>query len=237
MHTKQIVLLLLIVTTFACIFAFALITPKADQPVIYYFKVLNANVLGLSTSTQTPTTPTPSLPTNSVLYHEPTLSATCIKKLLDSKSSQAAGNEQAFVDFSKQYNIDSAFVLGIFNAESTMGTAGVALHTHSIGNETCEQSIRDDSQKCYKVERTIGGVKKTYYYKISPTWKEGIEHIYKVLSSGSNFIKGGRTTIEEIAPWFVIGKAQKDLTSAESAEVNTWILNVKEIYDKYPQAC
>jgi hypothetical protein len=235
MHTNKLAIILISLIVFLGVFTFALTTPQADKSVIYYFKFLNASIIDKST-TATTVTPTP-VTANTILYHEPAMSAECINKLLASKSSPAVGNGQVFVDFSKQYNIDSAFILGVFNAESSMGTAGVAVHTRSIGNETCPSSIREDSQQCYKQERIIDGEKRTFYYKISPSWKDGIEHIYKFFTSGSYYVTAGNSTIDTVAPWYVEGKANKDLTSAESGRVQDWIKNVKTIYDKYPQSC
>jgi hypothetical protein len=62
------------------------------------------------------------------------LDASEIQAILQSYNSPAVGYEYAFIQGSEKYGIDSAYVLAMFIHESTAGTRGVAVTTHSVGN-------------------------------------------------------------------------------------------------------
>jgi len=64
----------------------------------------------------------------------PSLSAAQVNSLLAEKNSPATGTGSVFESESSRTGIDDAIALAFFWQESNFGTAGVAVHTKSMGN-------------------------------------------------------------------------------------------------------
>jgi hypothetical protein len=119
----------------------------------------------------------------------PTISAAQIDSVLASYGSPAAGSGRDFYNLGVEYGIDPAYALAFFIHESSAGTAsgwaGIKADgssTHNIGNIICA-----GYSSCYNRFRDY------------PSWAEGIEDWYKLIST--EYINGRSAyTVEQIIP-------------------------------------
>src|SRR6266568_724818 len=99
---------------------------------------------------------------------KPTLTVAFINAVLASYHSPAAGKGRALYNYGVQYGIDPAFALAFFLHESTMGTAGEARTTLSLGNLRCIPA-----RPCIDQDR--GG------YTQMNSWEDGFLQWYKLI--------------------------------------------------------
>jgi hypothetical protein len=112
----------------------------------------------------------------------PTISVAQIESVLAQYGSPAAGKGQALFDLGVRYGINPAYALAFFVHESGCGTKGVARSTRSIGNI-----------------RWTPGYDNFEGYRIYPTWEEGMEDWYRLITD--LYINGwGLRTVEQIVP-------------------------------------
>jgi hypothetical protein len=137
----------------------------------------------------------------------PSLSASKIDQILTNAGSPAAGSGADFVLDSAQYNIDDSVALAFFHHESSYGTAGAAVQTHSIGNIICTPGY-----SC------IGR------FRAYSSWADGIDDWYKLIS-GPAYAGGGLTTLDQIIPKYAPasdGNSESSYISAVQSDINTW---------------
>jgi hypothetical protein len=137
----------------------------------------------------------------------PSLSAAKIDQILSLAGSPAAGTGQTFYDDSVKYNIDDADALGFFHHESSFGTAGEAVKTHSIGNIKCTAGY-----SCIDGFRAYG------------SWSAGIDDWYKLIS-GPVYVGGGLNTVAQITQKYAPvsdGGDPPSYTAAVESDVQSW---------------
>jgi hypothetical protein len=137
----------------------------------------------------------------------PSLSASKIDTILSSAGSPAAGSGQEFVLGSATYDIDDAYALAWFHHESSYGTSGAAVQTHSIGNIICTAGY-----KC------IGR------FRAYSSWSEGIDDWYQLIS-GPYYVGQGLTTLDRIIPKYAPagdGNDPQKYIAAVEGDVQTW---------------
>ncbi|HET8912527.1 MAG TPA: glucosaminidase domain-containing protein [Ktedonobacteraceae bacterium] len=115
---------------------------------------------------------------------KPTLSVARINQIMAAYHSPAAGKGQTMYDLGVKYGIDPAVALAFFLHESTMGTAGEARITYSLGNIRCTQGFPCPDGY-------------THY----PSWEVGFEQWYKLMRN-LYIAQWGKTTFETIIPTY-----------------------------------
>ena len=112
----------------------------------------------------------------------PTLAASFVNQVLAAAHSPAQGTGQTLHDLSKQYGIDDAYALAVFQHESQFGTSGMARLTHSLGNIRCSVGYQ-----CVKG------------YRAYSSWAAGYQDWYQLIHS--LYIDTWHlTTVEQIIP-------------------------------------
>jgi hypothetical protein len=136
----------------------------------------------------------------------PTVNATLINRVLAAYHSPAAGKGQVLYDDGVKYEIDSVFALAFFLHESTFGTAGVALVTHSLGNIRCTPHY----PSCFQG------------YRMYTSWEDSFLDWYNLIRDV--YIPSGLTTVDQIVPVYAPA-TENDvyayITAVEHA-VDTW---------------
>ena len=138
----------------------------------------------------------------------PSLSAAKIDSILAAAGSPARGLGYEFTLDSATYDIDSAYALGFYHHESSFGTSGIAVQTHSLGNIRCS-----DGYSC------IGG------FRAYPSWQAGIDDWFKLIS-GPAYVGGGLTTLSQIIPKYA--PASENDPSAYIAAVQSDVTNWRQ---------
>lgn len=103
-------------------------------------------------------------PANGTVTGAPSLPPAFLNQVLKQAKSPAQGTGQALYELSKQYQIDDAYALAFFKAESQYGTTGVARVTRSLGN------IR-----CAGYAHCISG------YRAYTSWQQGYQDWYQLI--------------------------------------------------------
>jgi hypothetical protein len=111
-----------------------------------------------------------------------TICPAMINRVLSAYGSPVAGQGQAVYDLSNQYGVNAAFALAFFCHESSCGTAGAAVATHSWGNIVC----------------TPGWSSCIGRFRAYPTFLDGLQD-YLVLLTQAYFPRG-LTTVDRIIP-------------------------------------
>lgn len=115
---------------------------------------------------------------------KPTLSVARINQIMAAYHSPATGKGQTLYDLGVKYGIDPAVALAFFLHESTMGTAGEARVTFSLGNIRCTQGFPCPDG-----------------YSHYPSWEVGFEQWYKLIRN-LYIAQMGKTTFETIIPTY-----------------------------------
>ncbi len=126
----------------------------------------------------------------------PSLSAAFVDRVLVAHHSPAAGTGWALYTLSVRYGIDDAVALAFFWHESTFGTRGEAVVTHSLGNLRCIAGAA-----CIDQDR--GG------YAAFPDWPAGYAAWYALIA-GPLYVGAGRTTVETIIPRYAPSRDGND---------------------------
>lgn len=131
----------------------------------------------------------------------PTISPKYIDKILSNAGSPAAGTGQWLYFFGLRYGIDPVYALAFFQKESSFGTRGVAVSTHSLGN------IRSGPNS----------------YQSYPSYIDGYEAWYSLIKHG--YVEQRKlTTVGQIVPVYapsVENDSDKYITDIENA-VSNW---------------
>lgn len=187
----------LMAVTFSAVLLSAAIFQRPGEPqLVNYFggKVYDVQVGGNLANTwqgNQPMKPKVTIPLHPGPYSvlgKPTLNVDFINRVLAAYGSPAAGKGQALYDLGIKYQIDPAFALAFFLHESTMGTAGEARATRSLGNLRCIPNA-----DC--VDQDRGG------YASFPTWEAGFEAWYKLIRN-LYVAQLGLTTVDQIIPTY-----------------------------------
>jgi hypothetical protein len=111
----------------------------------------------------------------------PSLSPDFINQTLASASSPAAGTGQALYDLSRQYHIDDAYALAVFQKESSFGKYGAGFENHALGNIVCAGYP------------TCNGRFRSY-----ARWSAGYDDFYQLITT--EYVARGLSTVETITP-------------------------------------
>jgi hypothetical protein len=137
----------------------------------------------------------------------PSVDVDLINRVLAHYHSPAAGKGETLYNDGLQYGIDPAFALAFFMHESTFGTKGVAMVTHSLGNIRATQGyLQYDGYRRYH------------------NWEEGFEDWYRLIA---NLYVGrwGLYTVDQIIPVYAPSSDNNDegayILAVENA-VDTW---------------
>ncbi len=137
----------------------------------------------------------------------PTITTTQINHILERYHSPASGKGEALYDYGKQFGIDPAYALAFFMHESTFGTQGMAVHTHSLGNI-----------------RALAGQPAYHGYRYYATWELGFEDWYRLISQ-QYVSQWGLSTVDQIIPVYAPADDNNDeaayIQSVKNA-VDTW---------------
>lgn len=129
-----------------------------------------------------PPIPGPSKPGSYEVTGSPSISVRQIEVVLAQYGSPAVGQGAALHEAGMRHGIDPAYALAFFVHESSCGTKGVARSTRSIGNI-----------------RWTKGYDNFEGYRSYPTWQEGIEDWYRLISD--LYIEGWNLrTVDAIVP-------------------------------------
>lgn len=189
--------------------------PGGPQLVNYFGgKVYDVQVGGALATTQLhpsgPLPPKVPIPTNAGPYSvigKPTITVDFINRVLASYNSPAAGKGQALYNLGVKYNIDPAFALAFFLHESTMGTAGEARTSLSLGNLRCIPN--------YKCQDG---------YAWFNTWEDGFNAWYALIRN-LYVDYWGRITVDQIIP--------KYAPTADNNNEAAYISSVKHTLDTW----
>ena len=143
-----------------------------------------AVINGSPSDNGTAAAPPASAPGSHSVQGAPTITVNKIEQVLQTYHSPAAGKGQALYDLGVKYGIDPAYALAFFIHESSAGTKGIAVTTHSLGN------IR------YTSDSGFGNYQGFRQY---PSWEAGMEDWYKLIS-GLYIKSWGLQTVEAIVP-------------------------------------
>jgi hypothetical protein len=137
----------------------------------------------------------------------PTIDVAQINLVLAHYHSPASNKGQALYDYGQEYGIDPAFALAFFMHESSFGTRGIAVKTHSLGN------IRATAG-----HPSYGG------YRYYETWEAGFEDWYRLISQ-QYVSQWGLSTVDQIIPVYAPAADNNNevvyIQSVEKA-VDTW---------------
>ncbi|GHO93041.1 hypothetical protein KSF_030890 [Reticulibacter mediterranei] len=152
------------------------------------------------------------------LVGRPSISASFINEVLIACHSPAHGKGQTLYDLGVQYGIDPAWPLAFFLHESSCGTQGMAVITHSLGNlrcfsgSVCVNTVGNScqpGQSCYAFFRS---------------WEQGFEAWYQLI--GNYYIKQrGLTTIARVIPVYAPAADDNDESAyirAVTSSVAAW---------------
>ena len=109
------------------------------------------------------------------------LSPDLMNQVLSLAGSPAAGTGQALYDLSREYRIDDAYALAVFEKESSFGKYGAASQNHALGNIVCAGYP------------TCNGRFRWY-----PSWSAGYADFYRLISQ--EYVARGLSTVETITP-------------------------------------
>jgi len=160
---------------------------SAQPATTYYFAPASTATvvpLAIPVSTATVTSPiTDSASSNEgklFLQTKPTITVDVIRRVLKEKKSPAIAEAQFIYDMGVQYGVNPAVCLAFFIVESQAGTLGVARFTRGVGNI-----------------RALKGEDHYQGYRRYDTWREGIKHLYDLIS-GPHYMGEGRLTVDRI---------------------------------------
>ena len=111
----------------------------------------------------------------------PSLFPDFINRTLAAAGSPAAGTGQALYDLSREYQIDDAYALAVFEKESSFGKYGAGFENHALGNIVCAGYP------------TCNGRFRSY-----ASWSAGYEDFYQLITT--EYVTHGLTTVETITP-------------------------------------
>lgn len=147
-----------------------------------------------------------SLSSSSSILGRPSLSVAFVNRVLSAYSSPAAGLGSVLYADSLTYGIDDLYALGFFWHESSMGKAGMARSTHSLGNIRCTPGW-----SC------IGG------YRSYATWAAGFDDWFRLIST--EYLPRGLSTIASIIPVYAPSADHNDehaYIAAVLSAVSAW---------------
>ncbi len=161
-------------------------------------------------SSAAPATPAgslaPGVASSSSILGRPSLSVAFVNRVLSAYHSPAAGLGSVLYADSLTYGIDDAYPLAFFLHESSMGNAGMATSTHSLGNIRCTPGW-----SC------IGG------YRSYPTWAAGFHDWFHLMIS--EYLPRHLSTVPTIIPVYAPSADHNDehaYIAAVLSAVSAW---------------
>ncbi len=138
----------------------------------------------------------------------PSLSADFLNRVLASAGSPAAGTGQALADLSRQYHIDDAYALAVFQKESSFGRSGAGFQDHALGNIVCAGYP------------TCNGRFRSY-----ASWGAGYADFYQLITT--EYVVRGLSTVETITP--VYAPSQENDTGLYIQQVRQSMLAFRRV--------
>jgi len=161
-------------------------------------------------SSAAPATPAgslaPGVVSSSSILGRPSLSVAFVNRVLSAYHSPAAGLGSVLYADSLTYGIDDAYPLAFFLHESSMGNAGMATSTHSLGNIRCTPGW-----SC------IGG------YRSYATWADGFHDWFRLMIS--EYLPRHLSTVPTIIPVYAPSADHNDehaYIAAVLSAVSAW---------------
>lgn len=136
----------------------------------------------------------------------PSLSPDFINQTLAFAGSPAAGTGQALYDLSRQYHIDDAYALAVFQKESLFGQYGAGFENHALGNIVCAGYPACNGR-----------------FRSYPSWEAGYQDFYQLLTR--EYVSRGLDTVETITP--VYAPASENNTALYIQQVRTSFLELR----------
>jgi hypothetical protein len=154
-----------------------------------------------------PKKPIPANPGPYSILGKPTITVDFMNQVLASYNSPAAGKGKTLYDYGVKYGIDPVYALAFFLHESTMGTAGEARVSKSLGNLRCipNHVCRDG-------------------YAWFDTWEQGFEAWYKLMRN-LYVAQWGLITVDQIIPTYAPTadhNDEKGYIAALKHAIDTW---------------
>ena len=143
----------------------------------------------------------------------PSLSPGFINQTLASASSPAAGTGQDLYDLSKQYHIDDAYALAVFEKESSFGKYGAGFEDHALGNIVCAGYP------------TCNGRCRSY-----ASWSAGYADFYQLITT--EYVARGLSTVETITP--VYAPSSENDTGLYIQQVRKEMLAFRQAQSRMP---
>jgi hypothetical protein len=143
----------------------------------------------------------------------PSLSPDFLNQTLASASSPAAGTGQALYDLSRQYQIDDAYALAVFEKESSFGKYGAGFEDHALGNIVCAGYP------------TCNGRFRSYV-----SWNAGYADFYQLITT--EYVARGLSTIETITP--VYAPSSENDTGLYISQVRQSMLAFRSAQSRMP---
>jgi hypothetical protein len=144
----------------------------------------------------------------------PSLSPDFINQTLASAGSPAAGTGQALSDLSRQYQIDDAYALAVFQKESSFGKSGAGFEDRALGNIVCAGYP------------TCNGRFRSY-----SSWEAGYEDFYLLIRR--EYVARGLDTVETITP--VYAPSTENNTGLYIQQVRTSLLEFRSAQSLFLQ--
>lgn len=135
-----------------------------------------------------------------------------VDAILCNAHSPACGDGSYFVEYAQQYDISDAFVLAVFQHESSFGKSGCAYYNHSISNT--------EPNRGYVGDPTICNGRFAYF----PNWSESIENQYQQLSE-KYVVAEHRTTVEAVVAEYAPSSENdtEEYIQAVEASMKEWV--------------
>ncbi len=111
----------------------------------------------------------------------PSIPVDLINQVLSVAGSPAAGTGQSLYDLSREFGIDDAYALAVFEKESSFGKYGAGFENHALGNIVCAGYP------------TCNGRFRAY-----ASWQDGYQDFYRLISQ--EYVARGLSTVETITP-------------------------------------
>lgn len=138
---------------------------------------------------------------------QPSITADFMNRVLAHNHSPASGEGDALYRLGMRYRIDPAYALAFFMHESSFGTRGMAVATHSLGNIRASDGYAQ-----------IGG------YRAYRSWDAGFEDWYRLIAN-IYVAQWDLSTVDQIIPVYAPPSDNNDdaaYIQAVKSAVDTW---------------
>ncbi len=186
----------------------------------------------------------------SIFLHDPTLSDPQIQKLMASfinqiigrwefrsdnrfsgRGTPALGLGNVFVEEALKYNIDPLIAIAFFRRESNFGICP--------GSSDCKprwrRSMGNIKYRPGQCERFNGW--RDGEFCAYPTWADSVRHWFWLIANSSNYVAGGKTTVDEIVPKYHSGHDSPIPADVKYInDVKRWVCHWRELWKDFKGA-